>query len=121
MQYAYITNKGDKECKIRGFTLNAAASEKLNFESMLQLVENPGADAIVTREPGAIGKHKHTHTVYSYERKKRYRCVNDKRVYSADQRTSKPYGWWHCDEPTYVVDEDMNNVYPLREVAIDAV
>ena len=86
---------------------------------MRHLVLNPGADAIVTCEPGAIGKHKHSHTVYSHERKKRYACVNDKHVFSSsaeDGYRSKPCGY--SEEATYIVDGSMDNVYPLPEVCI---
>jgi len=42
--YAYVTNKGKRVTKIKGFTLNVAAESKLNMHSMKRLVQRSGEE-----------------------------------------------------------------------------
>ena len=40
--YSFKTNKGQEICKIRGFTLNYKNSKLINFNSVKQIVTQPG-------------------------------------------------------------------------------
>ena len=106
--YAYLTAQGRKQIKIRGFTLNHANSEFLNFNSMKELVlhqyrpENtpltlPYIDrhtaSITVVNPKKICADKRSHKVFNREEKKRYRQVYDKRVINADTLITYPYGY----------------------------
>jgi hypothetical protein len=38
--YGYITHKGKSMCKVKGFSLNYKAGEKVNFKSMKNMILN---------------------------------------------------------------------------------
>ena len=52
--YAYKTHQGKTCCKVRGITLNFMASEKVNFETMVDLVEKQDGSTITVHNPHKI-------------------------------------------------------------------
>ena len=56
--YAYKTHEGKTCCKVRGTTLNFRASEKVNFESMVDLVEKQDGSIITLHSPHKITRDK---------------------------------------------------------------
>ena len=101
--YAYSTWKGKQTCKIRGFSLNYANAQLLNFDTMTELVSSirpnrpstyknskrkrevedddaPPVKVIVTTNPTKICRDKAENVLYNREEKKVYKSVYDKRV-----------------------------------------
>ena len=54
--YAYVTNKGIQESKVKGFTFNFTNAQKINFQSMkdMLLSSDPSAKSITTTNPAKI-------------------------------------------------------------------
>ena len=52
--YAYQTKNGKSVCKVRGFTLNQRASQKINFATMCDQVFKPNGEAIYVENPHFI-------------------------------------------------------------------
>ena len=94
--YAYVTNNGKSETKIRGITLNYAATRKLNSSVMRGLVHlhvNCHTQAKVTVDiPHKITRDKKEKNIVTKRMKKDYRVVYNKRVITQDYGTL-PYGY----------------------------
>ena len=90
--YAYLTNKGHSEVKIKGFTLNSKTSKVLNYSSMKYLVTQNPQGSIATSEWGMV-REKFNFLVVQCQKHKLYRIVNDKRNFDYDSFTSTPYGY----------------------------
>ena len=94
--YAYVTNKGKSETKIRGITLNYAATKKLNPSVMRGLVYlhvNCHTQAKVTVDiPFNITRDKKEKDIVTKRMKKDYRIVYNKRVIKENYETL-PYGY----------------------------
>ena len=56
--YAYKTHQGKTCCKVRGITLNFTASEKVNFETMVDLEEKQDGSIITVNNPHKITREK---------------------------------------------------------------
>ena len=94
--YAYITNNGKSQTKIRGITLDYAADKKLNLNVMRGLVHlhvNCHTEAKVTVDiPFKITRDKKEKNIVTKRMKKDYRVVYNKRVITQDYETL-PYGY----------------------------
>ena len=94
--YAYRTKKGKTETKIRGITLDYAATGKLNHDVVRALVHlhvNGDTDAKVTVDiPFKITRDKKEKKIVTKKMKKDYRIVYNKRVIT-ENYTTLPYGY----------------------------
>ena len=94
--YAYITNNGKAETKIRGITLDYAATKKLNLDVMRHLVHshvNCHTEEKVTVDmPFKITRDKKERNIVTKKMKKDYRVVYNKRVITENYGTL-PYGY----------------------------
>ena len=94
--YAYITNNGKSQTKIRGITLDYAANKKLNPNVMRGLVHlhvNCHTEAKVTVDiPFKITRDKKEKNIVTKRMKKDYRVVYNKRVITQNYGTL-PYGY----------------------------
>ena len=94
--YAYVTNNDKRVTKIRGITLDYAASKKLNFEvmcSLLHLYLNCDIQAKVTVDnPFKITRDKKNKKIATKRTKKDYQIVYNKRVVKENYGTV-PYGY----------------------------
>ena len=94
--YAYITNNGKAETKIRGITLDYAATKKINLDVMRHLVDshvNCHTEAKVTVDiPFKITRDKKEKNIVTKRMKKDYRVVYNKRVITENYETL-PYGY----------------------------
>ena len=94
--YAYITNNGKSETKIRGITLDYTANKKLNLNVMRRLVHlhvNCHTEAKVTVDiPFKIIRDKKEKNIVTKRMKKDYRIVYNKRVITENYGTL-PYGY----------------------------
>jgi hypothetical protein len=79
-------------CKVRGLTLNYANSQKINFESMKELVKNLNfSDKIPIINPFKIKRTK-DFKIVTVEEVKNYGLVYDKR-YLTDNYSTLPFGF----------------------------
>ena len=94
--YAYVTNKGKAETKIRGITLDYATTGKLNpcvMRSLVHLHVNCHTEAKVTVDiPFKITRDKKEKNIVTKRMKKDYRIVYNKRVITENYGTV-PYGY----------------------------
>ena len=90
--YAYKTHRGKTCCKVRGITLNFRACEKVNFESMVDLVEKQDGSAITVHNPHKITRDTAERVIVSQPQDEQYKIVYDKRVIQPDLDTL-PYGY----------------------------
>ena len=94
--YAYITNNGKSEIKIRGITLDYAATKKINLDVMRHLVHshvNCHTEEKVTVDmPFKITRDKKEKNIVTKKMKKDYRVVYNKRVITENYGTL-PYGY----------------------------
>jgi len=103
--YGYLTRSGKTECKVRGFSLNYAALQKLNYQTMKENIlkelddpqDQPRNIDIVT--PDFFDRNQTTKKIRLIERVKKYGLVFDKRVIDRATRVSTPYGYnWFGNE-----------------------
>ena len=94
--YAYLTNNGKTETKIRGITLNYDATKTINMDVMRHLVDsyvNGHMEEKVTVEnPHKITRDKKEKNIVTKKMKKDYRIVYNKRVITENYGTL-PYGY----------------------------
>ena len=94
--YAYITNNGKSQTKIRGVTLDYAATKKINLDVMRHLVHshvNCHTEEKVTVDiPFKITRDKKEKNIVTKRMKKDYRIVYNKRVITENYGTL-PYGY----------------------------
>ena len=69
---AYKTHQGKTCCKVRGITLNFRASEKVNFETMVDLVEKQDGFIITVHNPHKITKDSTQRVIVSQPQDKQY-------------------------------------------------
>ena len=94
--YAYKTNKGLTEMKVHGFTLNKAATETLNFDTMKAMIHTNDRHQSIRVEMGTtIKRDSKAKKMYTVPFKKEYQTVFDKRVPS--ERKSVPFGYVSSD------------------------
>jgi len=91
--YSYRTSKGQEVCKVRGFSLNFANSQLINFEAIRAIVTSDERDGkIVVTNPSKISREKRKRKIYNREEKKSYQMVFTKRVIQPNLDTL-PYGF----------------------------
>ena len=94
--YCYKTSGGKTEVKVRGITLDCTARQKVNFESIWELVSLPakcGVTGTVSMDiPFRITRNTRTKEIQTKRMKKVYRVVYNKRVIIDDYKTL-PYGY----------------------------
>ena len=94
--YAYLTNNGKTETKIRGITLNYDASKKINMDVMRHLVDSRvngyNEEKVTLVNPYKITRDKKEMNIVTKKMKKDYRIVYNKRVITENYGTL-PYGY----------------------------
>ena len=94
--YAYITNNGKSETKIRGITLDYAATKKINLDVMRRLVHSHvnchTEEKVTVDTPFKITRDKKEKNIVTKRMKKDYRVVYNKRVITENYGTI-PYGY----------------------------
>ena len=91
--YSYRTNTGQQICKVRGFTLNFANSQKINFDVMREMVvSKESVDSVDIVNPSKICRDSRNQTVYNRRESKKYQLVYTKRVIQPNLDTL-PYGY----------------------------
>ena len=87
-----MVNYGKSSCKIKGFSVNFIANEKLNFESMRQLVLNRNSAERISVEQNKFIRDKNEWTIRTETMFKQYRQVYDKRILLENFETL-PFGF----------------------------
>ena len=109
--YAYTTANGKQTCKIRGFSLNHANAQILNFNTVQEMVgyvdpskpythkkrklddsDQPPSKCIVLTNPTKICRDKYANVVFNRKEEKQYRVIYDKRTILKNLETL-PYGY----------------------------
>ena len=94
--YAYITNNGKTETKIRGITLNYNATKTINMDVMRHLVDSHvnghNEEKVTVENPHKITRDKKERNIVTKKMKKDYRIVYNKRVITENYGTV-PYGY----------------------------
>ena len=94
--YAYLTNNGKTETKIRGITLNYDATKKINMDVMRHLVDSRvngyNEEKVTVVNPHKITRDKKEKNIVTKKMKKDYRIVYNKRVITENYGTL-PYGY----------------------------
>ena len=94
--YAYLTNNGKSETKIRGITLNYDATKKINMDVMRHLVDSRvnghNEEKVTVVNPHKITRDKKEKNIVTKKMKKDYRIVYNKRVITENYGTL-PYGY----------------------------
>ena len=94
--YAYLTNNGKSETKIRGITLNYDATKKINMDVMRHLVDSRvngyNEEKVTVENPHKITRDKKEKNIVTKKMKKDYRIVYNKRVITENYGTL-PYGY----------------------------
>ena len=94
--YGYKTSGGKIDIKVRGITLDCTARQKVNFESMCELVSlraECGVTGTVSVDiPFRITRNTRTKEIQTKRMKKDYRVVYNKRFIIDDYKTL-PYGY----------------------------
>ena len=94
--YAYLTNNGKSETKIRGITLNYDATKKINMDVMRHLVDSRvnghNEEKVTLVNPHKITRDKKERNIVTKKMKKDYRIVYNKRVITENYGTL-PYGY----------------------------
>ena len=94
--YAYLTNNGKTETKIRGITLNYDATKKINMDVMRHLVDSRvnghNEEKVTVENPHKITRDKKEKNIVTKKMKKDYRIVYNKRVITENYGTL-PYGY----------------------------
>lgn len=100
--YAYVTKRGKRCCKVRGFTLNVRGANVLNFGSMRDLVlteimereeDEEEETALTLTNPHKIMRCPATKRIKTVAQNKTYKLVFDKRVVDFDTYKSYPCGY----------------------------
>jgi hypothetical protein len=108
--YAYTTANAKQTCKIRGFSLNHANAQILNFDTIQEMVgyvdpskphthkkrklddsDLPPSKRIVLTNPTKICRDKYANLVFNRKEEKQYRVIYDKRTILKNLDTL-PYG-----------------------------
>ena len=94
--YAYRTNEGKVETKIRGITLNCTARQTVNIDVVQELVQLYAMDKeerrVTVDIPYKITRDNRTKNIVTKHMKKDYRIVYNKRVIVENYKTL-PYGY----------------------------
>ncbi|XP_071964130.1 uncharacterized protein [Antedon mediterranea] len=90
--YAYKLDTGKTVCKVKGFTLNFTNAQKINFDTVSNMVRGIGPNTIKTVEKNRITRKPKTRKIVNETSTKDYRIVYDKRIIIENYRTV-PYGY----------------------------
>ena len=94
--YAYLTNNGKTETKIRGIMLNYDATKTINMDVMRHLVDSHvnghNEEKVTVVNPHKITRDKKEKNIVTKKMKKDYRIVYNKRVITENYGTL-PYGY----------------------------
>ena len=91
--YAYLTNNGTQECKVRGFSLKNYTNSKLvNFDILKQIITQDQSKSVDIVNEKKICRNKKTSILYNRKETKCYRMVFTKRVINHNYNTF-PYGY----------------------------
>ena len=94
--YGYKTNTGKTDIKVRGITLDCTARQKVNFQSMCELVslraECGVAGTVTVDIPLRMTRNTRKKEIQTKRMKKDYRVVYNKRVIIDDYK-ALPYGY----------------------------
>ena len=89
--YAYTTNNGKAETKIRGITLNYDSTKKINLDVMRHLVDSHvnchTEEKVTVENPFKITRDKKEKNIVTKKMKKDYRIVYNKRVITENYGT----------------------------------
>ncbi|XP_055337792.1 uncharacterized protein LOC129587874 [Paramacrobiotus metropolitanus] len=88
--YAYRTNDDVSIVKLKGFTLNGATSELINFERMLSMLDT--SEEVNVNYPDSIQRHKPSLTLRQRDMSKKFRMTYDKRRIVENWNTL-PFGY----------------------------
>ena len=88
--YAYETNKGKIECKVKGFTLNYQNSMKINGNVMDMLIHDP-TETVQIDKKGAITRDAKTKTLVNKDQTKTFSLAYNKRIIK--DFDTLPYGY----------------------------
>ena len=89
--YAYVTNKGKKVVKVRGFTLNHENAKHLDMNTLVQeVMGNPQNVVLVNNHK--ITRDKHRVLLHTKKEQKRYSMVFNKRAIG-DNYFTYPFGY----------------------------
>lgn len=89
--YGYRTKQGKSTCTVKGFTLNTATKDAINFEAIKRVVLTD-SDSNIEVEQMRFVRNKNDWTVRTDTTYKKYRFVYNKRVFFKDL-TTLPYGY----------------------------
>ena len=90
--YAYRTNDGKTVTKLKGFTLNGATEDVVNFDGMLELLDNPLTSAAVPQD--TLKRNLSKLDISEVPVVKRYKFTYDKRVViPGPEYNTIPYGY----------------------------
>ncbi len=91
--YAYkLHNSQETVVKVRGFTLNYSAAQKINFDTMNAMVHGEGPRQIVIEDDSMITRDMNTLTIHNKKITKTYQKVFNKRIVGKDFFTY-PHGY----------------------------
>lgn len=91
--YAYKLNTGVTHCVVKGFSLNYIADQKINFDSLLDIVSNDELfNQTISVDQLVFARNKYTWSVETNITAKMYRFVYTKRYLLANLLTL-PYGF----------------------------
>ena len=91
--YAYLTNKGTEECKVRGFSLkNYINSKLINFGILKQIITEDQSKSVEILNERKICRDKKSSTLFNRKESKRYKMFFTKRVIG-DNYNTFPYGF----------------------------
>jgi hypothetical protein len=90
--YAYKTNTGKCQCVVKGFTLNYISSQKINFDSIKNIVLNDQSEKIHVDQL-KFTRNKHNWEINTSVILKKYGFVYDKRILLLDNYETIPYGY----------------------------
>ena len=91
--YAYLTNKGTQECKVRGFSLKNYTNCKLvNFDLLKLIVKEDQSKYVEVPNDRKICRDKKLGILYNRKESKCYKMVFTKRVIGENYNTF-PYGY----------------------------
>ena len=93
--YAYLTNLGAEECKVKGFTLNYTNAQKIHFNTIKDMIlsQKPLEQRITTTNPTQITRQKDHSYVYNTSQNKTYKLVYTKRKVNWQTYHTLPYGY----------------------------
>ena len=95
--YAYLTDKGKTECKVRGFTLNTRGTKTLNFETVkktiLAVLEEGKSNPLKLTNPTHFKRDVLNKGIGVVPQTKKYGVVFEKRVIDTSTKSSFPFGF----------------------------